>query len=238
MSQPDSSLRPPEDSSKRQGDSSGSPCQSEPAERKSLWREPAVVAAIIAMISAVVVAVITVNFGDKKNPPSASSPAGTVSATAIPATGPTLKSEPAVETTAPPSAAWTLAFNDKEINVKPLSEICPSWNINLETATAQDANTVNTDLSGTGGCGNGYGVNPDHGAVWGESSTMKPTPEQCVDAAKVGSLGLVSFDTFAPGTAYCVVTHNRNVAWVRVVRRVGANGTGFDLAVTVWAPHK
>ncbi|WP_216898398.1 hypothetical protein [Nocardia alni] len=241
MSQPDSPPRPQEDPSKSPGDESGSQPNPQPPERKSIWREPVVVAAIIAMISAVAVALIGVGFGVTKNQPSASTRAPTNVATST-ATGPTTSSVLSVSepSTSPQSVsvAWDIVYSDKEIDLPPIQGLCNAWTADLEAGKLLDGGGTDSDLDAMVGCGND-GVRPDatNGDSWGSAPSTKPTAQECLYAVRNNSIGAVSFDDFAPGNAYCMITRKKNIAWFKVVTKSGEYGSGFDISVTLWKPR-
>lgn len=83
-------------------------------------------------------------------------------------------------------------------------------------------------------CGGGFGLS--YGGKYGaKASLTQPTPDECESQAKRGSQQHFELDSVKPGQfALCVVSDERNVAWVSVVD-VDSKGA-LALKIIVWSP--
>lgn len=73
------------------------------------------------------------------------------------------------------------------------------------------------------------------GESWGQADTDQPPPEQCQDQAASRALQqkLLLSDVHED-TAYCLVTEDKRLVWLKVTGKAGSDGAGLDLLVTLW----
>lgn len=86
--------------------------------------------------------------------------------------------------------------------------------------------------------GTSYAVAQFYGPEHGSSSAQEPGPDQCqTDAGKNGISETMNLKDFSVGSAYCFVTSDETVAWLKVTATAGSDQTGRVLQAIAWTQN-
>ncbi|MFI0990491.1 hypothetical protein [Streptomyces exfoliatus] len=74
----------------------------------------------------------------------------------------------------------------------------------------------------------------DNDAFVGKSSPSRPSVETCIQDAERGAIGDLDNASLRPGDAFCLVSADENVAWIRFVSKGSGSPPPLQFELTVW----
>ncbi|WP_327712631.1 hypothetical protein OG912_33860 [Streptomyces sp. NBC_00464] len=200
----------------------------------------AVIGGVAAFAAAVTAAVVTGLFqpdgSNKASPgPAAASPSAQVPTTPTPS--------PAGATSAPPS----------EASVSPVAESpLPAYAIKADRVAISlpkpdtyapgklDIDRIRASRGGKDGAELVYDstwgqLKADNDAFVGKSSAQRPSSaEECIQDAERSAIGELDHSDLKPGDAFCIVSDDENVAWIRYVGKGSGSLPPLNFELTVW----
>ncbi|MQS15963.1 hypothetical protein F7Q99_27850 [Streptomyces kaniharaensis] len=183
--------------------------------------------------------------------PTPSGNATTAAQTAVPSPAtPTGNPTPPLALSPSPAApqadapGWTAQYRDSTINVPALEGQCRQGVLDFDPARGavhdpDDMTNLMTpdDLTIQQPCFTLNAVATVYSQVqaWGTSTASAPDPAQCRnDAMRHGMPDTVPLSKLTVGSAYCVITTKRSLAWFKVTGKPGSDQQGLTVTATLW----
>ncbi|WP_405858592.1 hypothetical protein OG361_30470 [Streptomyces sp. NBC_00090] len=142
--------------------------------------------------------------------------------------------------TAPPSApaapepGYVDGYEDRRFTLTATEGGCLSSVADLDEPAVESGEVSMKGEDMSYGCGDGLSAKKYFGAA----SASLPTPENCARDAKANSVGEISDSDMNLGQAFCVITDEDAVVWMKLVKKSpgSVNGDNLTFLATLWKP--